>query len=91
MIPVIAGITGDDYTEPAAFGSGFRAAMVIGALLLVVGGLVAFALIRGPLGAVEPIRVGPVEPPPETGRIRLAECLHCAVTGPQMHPGSPRP
>ncbi len=70
------------------FGGGFRAAMVIGALLLVVGGLVAFALIRGPLGAVEPVPVGPAEPPPETDRIRLAECLHCAVPGPQIHPRS---
>ncbi len=91
FVPVAAGISGDDYTDPIAFGAGFRNALVIAASLLVAGALVAFALIRRPLGAeAEP---APSETTPaETGaaapvtRFRLEECAHCGVSGPQVYP-----
>jgi uncharacterized membrane protein YedE/YeeE len=81
VVPGIAGIGGDDYTDPAAFGAGFRVAMLIGAGLLTLAAVVAFALIRRPLGA---------SAPPEPERVRVEECLHCPVNGPPMHPGDVR-
>jgi EmrB/QacA subfamily drug resistance transporter len=82
VVPGLAGITGDDYTDPVAFDAGFRIAMMIGAGLLVAAALMSFALIRKPLAAAEaPAREG----------IRVEECLHCPMTGPPLHPtGTPR-
>ncbi|MDQ2747993.1 MAG: DHA2 family efflux MFS transporter permease subunit [Actinomycetota bacterium] len=48
VLPVVAGISGDDYEHPSAFVHGFRIAMLICAGLLIVGGLIAGALIRNP-------------------------------------------
>jgi EmrB/QacA subfamily drug resistance transporter len=48
VLPVIAGISGDDYEHPSAFVHGFRIALLTCAVLLVVGGLIALGLIRNP-------------------------------------------
>jgi EmrB/QacA subfamily drug resistance transporter len=45
-LPVAVGLSGDDYTQPAAFTEGFRAAMVICAVLFGLGGLVSWLTIR---------------------------------------------
>jgi CO dehydrogenase/acetyl-CoA synthase delta subunit len=45
-LPVAVGLSGDDYTDPAVFSAGFRAAMVACAVLLVIGGAVAWTTIR---------------------------------------------
>jgi EmrB/QacA subfamily drug resistance transporter len=45
-LPVAVGLSGDDYADPAAFTSGFRAAMVICAALFAAGGLTSWATIR---------------------------------------------
>jgi EmrB/QacA subfamily drug resistance transporter len=45
-LPVAVGLSGDDYTDPAVFSAGFRTAMVACAVLLVVGGAVAWTTIR---------------------------------------------
>ena len=45
VLPVVAGIAGDDYERPLAFDAGFDRTMVISAVLLVIGSLVAFATI----------------------------------------------
>ena len=45
-LPVAVGLTGDDYTEPAAFTDGFRIAMVVCAALFVLGGAVSWLTIR---------------------------------------------
>jgi EmrB/QacA subfamily drug resistance transporter len=81
VVPVAAGITGTDYTDPAAFAAGFRTALLITAALLVAGALVAWALIRRPLTA-------PAEPEPagEAERIPIERCAHCGVGGPPVHP-----
>ncbi|WP_219415226.1 MFS transporter [Pseudonocardia nigra] len=79
VIPGLAGIGGADYTDPAAFDTGFRTAMVIGAGLLAAAAVVAFVLVRRPLGE-------PQEPRPEPRRVRIEQCAHCGVTGPQVHP-----
>ncbi|HEX2341833.1 MAG TPA: MFS transporter [Vicinamibacterales bacterium] len=46
VIPGIAGLTGDTYRDPAAFGSGFRTAMLISAMLAAAGGVLAWLFIR---------------------------------------------
>ncbi|QJY48598.1 MFS transporter [Pseudonocardia broussonetiae] len=74
VVPGLAGISGADYTDPAAFDSGFRTAMTIGAGLLALASVTAFALVR---------RSAPAEP---VERVRIEECAHCGVTGPQVHP-----
>jgi hypothetical protein len=48
VLPVIAGISGDDYEHPSAFFHGFRIALMTCAALLVLGGVISAALIRDP-------------------------------------------
>ncbi len=58
VLPVAAGIHGDDYLHPAALAAGFRTAMLIAAGLCVLGAGVAAATIRNPSGASHPNRMG---------------------------------
>ena len=53
VLPLVAGISGDDYEHAATFIGGFRTAMVTCAALLVLGGLIAATLIRNPRPPVE--------------------------------------
>src|SRR5207253_9966478 len=48
VLPLIAGISGDDYQRPAAFAAGFRIAVVACAALLAAGGVLAGLTIRNP-------------------------------------------
>lgn len=48
VLPVIAGISGDDYEHPSAFFHGFRIALMTCAALLVLGAIISAALIRDP-------------------------------------------
>jgi EmrB/QacA subfamily drug resistance transporter len=45
-LPVVVGLSGDDYAEPAAFSAGFAAAMALCAGSMVLGSLVAWTTIR---------------------------------------------
>jgi hypothetical protein len=45
-LPVAVGLSGDDYAQPAAFTDGFRAAMVVCAVLFAAGGMVSWWTIR---------------------------------------------
>lgn len=69
-LPVIGGISGADYRDPAAFGDGFHVAMLVCAGLLVAGGVLA-ALTISNAGVKSAPR-----PPRES---------HCAVDGPPLH------
>jgi hypothetical protein len=82
VVPVAAGITGTDYTDPAAFAAGFGTALLITTALLVAGALVAWALIRRPLAA--PAQREPTGADAE--RIPIERCAHCGVGGPPVHP-----
>ena len=46
VLPVAAGITGDDYRAPEQFAQGYEVAMLLTAGLLVIGGALAWALVR---------------------------------------------
>lgn len=80
VIPGLAGIRGADYTDPVAFDAGFRVAITIGAGLLVAAAVVALLLVRRPsdTAAADP------------DRVRIEECAHCGVAGPQVHPAPAR-
>jgi hypothetical protein len=55
-LPVAVGLSGDDYAEPALFDAGYRTAMVACAVLLVVGGAVAWSTIRSDTLRVDTLR-----------------------------------
>ncbi|SDJ83016.1 drug resistance transporter, EmrB/QacA subfamily [Nocardioides sp. YR527] len=77
VIPAAVGIAGDDYTDPTAFDDGYGMAMLINAGLLVLGAVIAVTFVRRPLAA---------EPEPEDHRMHIETCVHCGVTGTQLHP-----
>jgi EmrB/QacA subfamily drug resistance transporter len=70
-LPLIAGISGDDYQQPLSFLAGFRVAMIVCALLLAAGGIIAALAIQNPPRPV---------PEPVAGR------QFCAVEGPPLQP-----
>jgi EmrB/QacA subfamily drug resistance transporter len=84
VVPVVAGISGDDYTDPPQFDAGFRTATLIGVGLLVAAAALAFAVVRNRLGAPDADPTGPTAPARE--RVPIERCLHCGVTGPAVHP-----
>uniref|UniRef100_UPI001604963D MFS transporter n=1 Tax=Nocardioides pelophilus TaxID=2172019 RepID=UPI001604963D len=80
VIPLAAGIAGADYTDPAAFGAGFERAMLISAGLLLAGAALAVTFVRRPLAAEGLPAAG------EEHRLHIEACVHCGVSGPQLHP-----
>ncbi|MDK3256727.1 MFS transporter [Blastococcus capsensis] len=69
VVPVVAGLGGDDYTDPTAFADGFRTALLVLAGLLAAGALIAVVFVRRPLGDGAPApadRSGPGRVPPRT-------------------------
>lgn len=77
VIPVVSGISGEDYLHPSAFADGFRIAMAISAALLVIGGIVAAVTIRNPPRA----------------RLTTTSDRHhyCAIDGPPIHDSTTQP
>jgi EmrB/QacA subfamily drug resistance transporter len=74
-LPVAVGLGGDEYDQPAAFGSAYEAALLVCAGLLVAGGLVSWLLIPShptPRVAEGPERV-PVPPAPVSHQL---DCPH---------------
>ncbi|MBU2696770.1 MFS transporter [Pimelobacter sp. 30-1] len=47
-LPLLVGLSGEDYQAPEAFGAGYQAAMLWCAALLAAGGLLSYLLIRDP-------------------------------------------
>ncbi|KRB78096.1 MFS transporter [Nocardioides sp. Root190] len=74
-IPVAVGIGGADYTDPVAFDAGYSRAMVVNAVLLLGGAVLAAVFIRRPVAVHD--------------RLPIEDCAHCGVTGPQLHPADP--
>ncbi len=48
VLPLVAGLRGEEYRQPAAFAAGFRVAVLVCAGLLAAGGLLAALTIRKP-------------------------------------------
>ncbi len=72
-LPAVSGLSGDDYSNPASFTLGFRASLLIAAVLLAIGSGVAFTTIRD-----DPARRGSAgETPP----------MCCPIEGPSLAHG----
>jgi len=79
VIPVVAGLSGDVYGDPAAFGAGFRTGMLIAAALCVAGGVLAWATIRNDVLDTDDEQVEG-----EPARDHAVTDTHCPVTGPPL-------
>jgi hypothetical protein len=80
VVPVAAGLGGMDYADVASFAAGFDAAMAICAGLMIAGATLAVVLLRAPAPAAPALQ-------PDMQTVDVAKCVHCGVTGPQLHPG----
>ncbi len=85
LLPPIAGLTGEVYRNPVAFAAGYRTATLIGAGLLVAGGLLSAVTISD--DGVRRHRRGPDEP--EAGTPEVEHCFSCPVAGPQLETVQP--
>ncbi len=77
VLPLAAGLGGDDYMQPEVFARGFRVAALLASGLLAAGGLLAAIAIRGRVADGAPSGARPAR-------------VHCAVAGPALHPHTPR-
>ena len=71
-IPVLAGIGGDAYLDPAVFSAGFDDGMLIGAVLVAAGGVLGWLTVRNP-----------AVPTPEAAEAPAGN-YHCDVHGPTL-------
>jgi hypothetical protein len=77
VIPLAAGISGDDYRVPEAFDEGFQNGIIICAVACAAGGILALVTIRRPEAPT-------AEPAPAPA--------HCGISGPPPHvPREARP
>lgn len=81
VLPLVAGITGDSFYDPAAMTDGFHIAMLTCAALAAAGGAVAWLTISNDALAAEPERRG--QPP-----IAVPTHYTCAVAGPPWQPAN---
>jgi CBS domain containing-hemolysin-like protein len=75
VLPVIAGLTGDSFYDPAAMTDGFQIGMMTCAGLAAVGGVLAWFTIDSAVLHEEP------------GDEHLEDEYSCGVTGPPLRPG----
>lgn len=71
LLPGLAGIAGEDYTDPTAFSAGFHVAIGIAAGLLAAAGVLAFVLVRRPH---------------TTDRLPVEQHAHCPLNAPTPYP-----
>lgn len=77
VLPIVAGLRGTDYADPAALTSGWRTALLVSAVITAAAALLALGVDNRVLS--EPAPVG--EPPVEAGPAPR-ECMHCGVDAP---------
>lgn len=80
-LPVLAGITGDDFTDPVAFASGFRTAAFVTAGLAAMAAAVSWLTISNDVLAEGPGEPGGAPAPGD-------EHYHCAAEGPPLRPAA---
>jgi EmrB/QacA subfamily drug resistance transporter len=81
VLPLIAGLTGDSFYDPAAMADGFHVAMLACAVLAAAGGILAWLTISDDVLEAEPKRRG--EPP-----VTVSTDFSCGVAGPPLRPAS---
>ncbi len=80
VLPIVAGLTGDAFYDPAQMTDGFQMAMLVCAGLAALGGILAWLTISPEVLHAEP------EPGGATPE-RLAEDFSCGVGAPPLRPG----
>jgi len=80
VLPLIVGLTGDSFYDPAKMTDGFQMAMVACAILAALGGVLAWFTISAEVLHQE------AEPGGDTPE-RLAEDYSCGIGGPPLRPG----
>ena len=79
ILPLAAGL-GSSFADPVSLSPAYRTSMLICAALLVVGGVLAFAAIPPSFATIS------AEVPAPEGGVESPVRVHCAVTGPPLHP-----
>jgi EmrB/QacA subfamily drug resistance transporter len=80
VLPLVAGLTGDKFYDPAAMTAGFHTAMTATAVLAALGGAIAWLTISDDVLHTEP------DPGGDTPD-RLGSDYECAVCGAPLRPG----
>ena len=80
VLPLVAGLTGEKFYDPAAMAHGFRLAMLACAALAVAGGVLAWLTISSEVLESEPAPGGDLP-------TRVLHDFSCAVAGPPLRPG----
>lgn len=80
VLPVVAGLTGEGFYDPAKMTDGFHMAMFVCAVLAAAGGVLAWLTISAEVLHAEP------EPGGDTPE-RLAEDFSCGIGAPPLRPG----
>jgi EmrB/QacA subfamily drug resistance transporter len=80
VLPIVAGLTGDSFYDPAKMTDGFQMGMVVCAILAAAGGILAWFTISATVLHAE------AEPGGGTPE-RLAEDFSCGVGAPPLRPG----
>jgi EmrB/QacA subfamily drug resistance transporter len=80
VLPLVAGLTGEKFYDPAAMAHGFRVAMLACAALSAAGGVLAWLTISSDVLESEPAPGGDLP----TG---VLHDFSCAVAGPPLRPG----
>ena len=80
VLPIVAGLSGDSFYDPAKMTSGFHMAMAVCAALAALGGVLAWLTISAEVLHAE------AEPGGDTPE-RLAEDFTCGVGAPPLRPG----
>jgi EmrB/QacA subfamily drug resistance transporter len=78
VLPLVAGLRGANYTDPATLTSGWNSALLASALITVVAALLALGVDNQVLIRAVPVPPAAAEPQPATAQ----ECMHCDVAGP---------
>jgi MFS family permease len=80
VLPIVAGLTGEDFYDPAKMTDGFQMAMFVCAALAAAGGVLAWLTISAEVLHAE------AEPGGDTPE-RLAEDFSCGIGAPPLRPG----
>ena len=80
VLPIVAGLTGDSFYDPAKMTDGFQVGMMVCAALAAAGGVLAWLTIESTVLHAE------AEPGGDTPE-RLGEDFSCGIGGPPLRPG----
>lgn len=83
VLPAVVGLTGAAYADPAALTASWRRALLVCAVLAVLGAGMALGIRNDVLAEPPPAPERTAEPAPD--HPAPGECLHCGIEGPPTH------